>query len=686
MEMLSHEARRATFDDEGASARAGSRAASGTSKRKGATGSSAALTWPHTGKSKYPSPSQLAAAGFHFSPTHSSPDRCLHIFCDAAVEDWKEGEEALDRLMEMMADCPFAKIVLSAREADKGNKLWRESEENVELLPSSNEMYEARKATFGDAWPHDGKRGWKPTSAKLAKAGFHFTPAPDEEDEADRATCIYCDRALGGWEKADDPIEEHRRREPECPYFTATLLPVDTSEVDVATESASRRKVAASKKTTRSDQVEEDVIANVDTAESAVDTDSEVPRRRTGRKKTVAEAAEAPSAPSIAKSKVARSVSRKGTRAARGHGAADEEEQDDGEGVAVNAQETTEREPTQKYTKEAPSLARSVRGRTEAAKVEAGEEALMDTDKQSSKHASAHTGKAAQSGANASVPSARTRGKAHAGTEEASADEVKSGSMPSDTTSKAIALNVPSDTPARVTRSASGVTKPSRRSLESAASLAATEGPGAVPLSPDAIGRKTKAAKDEPCRERHDDDEEAVPLESLTEKELELAAQAGKKAAKPQRSVSSLRSKAQVDQENTPRAMKSSQRSASKAEAARLETGELQASDRKFASIPRRSPFASLSRQNEQSKQMNLDVESDTWRTALKKLEQLPTLMPEDENLTVDEWLNRQMQAAIEELKAEGQMKVEALKKRIEEQRRITELILRGQVPAAAGS
>ncbi|CEH19092.1 Apoptosis inhibitor IAP1 and related BIR domain proteins [Ceraceosorus bombacis] len=641
MEMLSHEARRATFDDEGASARAGSRAAGGTSKRKGATGSSAALTWPHTGKSKYPSPSQLAAAGFHFSPTHSSPDRCLHIFCEAAVEDWKDGEEASDRLMEMMADCPFAKIVLSARAADKGNKLWRESEENVELLPSSNEMYEARKATFGDAWPHDGKRGWKPTSAKLAKAGFHFTPAPDEEDEADRATCIYCDRALGGWEKADDPIEEHRRREPECPYFTATLHPVDTLEVDVATESASRRKVAASKKTTRSDQVEEDVIANADTVESAVDTGSEVPRRRTGRKKTVAEAAEAPSAPSIAKSKVARSVSRKGTRAARGHGAADEEEQDDGEGVAVDAQETTEREPTQKPTKEAPSLARSVRGRTEAAKVEA---------------------------------------------EEASADEVKSGSTPSDTTSKATALHVPSETPARVTRSASGVTKPSRRSLESAASLAAAEGPGAVPLSPDATRRKTKAAKDEPCRERHNDDEEAVPLDSLTEKELERAAQAGKKAVKPQRSVSSLRSKAQAEQEHTPRAMKSSQRSASKAEAARLETGELQASDRKFASIPRRSPFASLSRQNEQSKQMGLDVQSNTWRTALKKLEQLPTLMPEDENLTVDEWLNRQMQAAIEELKAEGQMKVEALKKRIEEQRRMTELILRGQVPAAAAS
>lgn len=27
--------------------------------------------------------------------------------------------------------------------------------------PTGNEMINARKATFGDRWPHDGKRGWK---------------------------------------------------------------------------------------------------------------------------------------------------------------------------------------------------------------------------------------------------------------------------------------------------------------------------------------------------------------------------------------------------------------------------------------------------------------------------------------------------------------------------------------------
>lgn len=173
--MLSHEARRATFDDESGPARAGTRTAgSSTNKRKGATGSSLALSWPHAGKADFSTPSQLAAAGFHFSPTHAAPDRCLHILCDTAVEDWKAGEDLSNRLVEMADDCAFARIVLSAREAAKEDKVWREAEEGAELLPSSMQMYEARKATFGHAWPHDGKRGWKPTSAKVrgAKLGL----------------------------------------------------------------------------------------------------------------------------------------------------------------------------------------------------------------------------------------------------------------------------------------------------------------------------------------------------------------------------------------------------------------------------------------------------------------------------------------------------------------------------------
>lgn len=53
----------------------------------------------------------------------------------------------------------------------------------------------------------------------MAEAGWHYSPTKDSDDFA---SCAYCELSLDGWEPTDDPMEEHRRRSPECAFFTWT--------------------------------------------------------------------------------------------------------------------------------------------------------------------------------------------------------------------------------------------------------------------------------------------------------------------------------------------------------------------------------------------------------------------------------------------------------------------------------
>ncbi|KAG0199375.1 hypothetical protein BGX28_007347 [Mortierella sp. GBA30] len=95
-------------------------------------------------------------------------------------------------------------------------------------------MTKARIQTFGRWWPHEHTKGWYGTTKRMASAGFFYAP---EEGSIDRVQCPYCDLALDGWEATDDPVHEHQRRCPSCPFFATRAAAPTKASAAKATKS-----------------------------------------------------------------------------------------------------------------------------------------------------------------------------------------------------------------------------------------------------------------------------------------------------------------------------------------------------------------------------------------------------------------------------------------------------------------
>ncbi|TGJ85856.1 hypothetical protein E0Z10_g2933 [Xylaria hypoxylon] len=161
-----------------------------------------ALSWPH----RRLNPEIFANAGFYFAPNPHFPDNTICFLCCKNVDTWEEDDNPFEEHLRLSPHCGWA--IVAGIETGLGDYALDD--------PTSPEMIAARKATFGDRWPHDGKRGWKCKTKQLVDAGWKYTPTMDSDD---MATCAYCQLALDGWEPKDNPMDEHYRRSPECPFF-----------------------------------------------------------------------------------------------------------------------------------------------------------------------------------------------------------------------------------------------------------------------------------------------------------------------------------------------------------------------------------------------------------------------------------------------------------------------------------
>ncbi len=94
----------------------------------------------------------------------------------------------------LASDCAWAIQMRIEHDMEEG----KETDED----PMSERLVEARKSTFGTAWPHEGKRGWNCKTQAMAESGWYYCPTAESEDFA---RCPYCSLSLDGWEPKDKP-------------------------------------------------------------------------------------------------------------------------------------------------------------------------------------------------------------------------------------------------------------------------------------------------------------------------------------------------------------------------------------------------------------------------------------------------------------------------------------------------
>ncbi|KAE8354964.1 hypothetical protein BDV28DRAFT_63406 [Aspergillus coremiiformis] len=161
------------------------------------------ITWPH----RRPSPAELAHAGFYYNPYETNPDNTTCFLCHRTLDGWEEEDNPITEHLKHAKDCGWAIMM----------DIQQHSSNPAEIEdPTSDKIREARLATFGSSWPHDGKRGWVCQSDKMVDGGWYFCPT---EDSDDLASCVYCKLSLDGWEPKDDPFDEHYRRSARCSFF-----------------------------------------------------------------------------------------------------------------------------------------------------------------------------------------------------------------------------------------------------------------------------------------------------------------------------------------------------------------------------------------------------------------------------------------------------------------------------------
>lgn len=104
----------------------------------------------------------MARAGFFFMPSPKDPDNAVCFLCKKSLADWEPNDNPLEEHLKHNPECGWA--ITAAVEAKLG--------EYAEEDPRDPVLVEARKATFANRWPHEGKEGWN-CKTKQVCACFH---------------------------------------------------------------------------------------------------------------------------------------------------------------------------------------------------------------------------------------------------------------------------------------------------------------------------------------------------------------------------------------------------------------------------------------------------------------------------------------------------------------------------------
>lgn len=89
--------------------------------------------------------------------------------CQRALDGWEEEDNPITEHLKHAKDCGWAVMM----------DIQQHSSNPAEIDdPTSDRVREARLATFGTNWPHDGKRGWVCDSEKVMAIHCYKIPTP----------------------------------------------------------------------------------------------------------------------------------------------------------------------------------------------------------------------------------------------------------------------------------------------------------------------------------------------------------------------------------------------------------------------------------------------------------------------------------------------------------------------------
>ncbi|KAK6343216.1 hypothetical protein TWF730_010816 [Orbilia blumenaviensis] len=201
-------------------------------------------SWPAT----HPAAELMARAGFYFKPTPGEEDNAACFLCQKNMSFWEPEDDPAEQHGRHGTTCGWALTMCRDLVVDG----------NMVSEPLGEEMCRARQMTFDQWWPHEDKKGWKPTVEKIVLAGFVFRPRGEGDDTV---FCPYCSLSIDAWEKDDDPREAHESLgSGKCVFLQHTanapisasegkdnvLQPAETEEVEE--KSTSKRRVSRARK------------------------------------------------------------------------------------------------------------------------------------------------------------------------------------------------------------------------------------------------------------------------------------------------------------------------------------------------------------------------------------------------------------------------------------------------------
>ncbi|KAG2230231.1 hypothetical protein INT48_006233 [Thamnidium elegans] len=213
------------------------------------------VKWPYSNNSKYAKTESFAKAGFYFIRRPKALDSVRCFICDIELSNWKPNQSPFVRHGNESPRCAWKRLNFP-----DAHKRPLSDPSKAYDRPRSISMRSARLATFNchNYWPPKKGTTKYPTAAKLAGAGFFFTPTAILPS---RVKCAYCGESITVYPNDTDLLNKHQELSSGCTFFEKThstrnsrstrssSIKGDELDTDSSTSKRPINKVASSSET-----------------------------------------------------------------------------------------------------------------------------------------------------------------------------------------------------------------------------------------------------------------------------------------------------------------------------------------------------------------------------------------------------------------------------------------------------